>query len=502
MSIFTQVRPFEREHKTRNLNYTICNRMQTKDRVLYVHGMMSEIHNLTMGDLSDLISIQKNEEILQPIDSRFDYEVYTYIIGRNSKIGKRDEQMLSEHMSDVDKRGDFVFLAVNVKTPFEIGTKHMELMAYALKKELLDIPIVYVAGEMIKMRDEDGRIKLLMNFLSGSYMAEYKAQWMDFLLENADLDIDRSQIEMYWFNKDIRNIVIRLTGTERVEYSNLDFVMSKDDVPKLQFYPEIYKTLREKGVNVRFFKTPESCQVADIVYRRDYSAKLGYISSMLKIVLRKYMVEVSPDVFELKPEYANYLDDEISLDDLVGEGVGTMVVGEEREEEEEQQEREEGEEREEEQQEREEEQQEREEEQQEREEEQQEREEEQQEREEEKGTEREEGEEREEKGTEREEGEEREEEEREEEGEGEEEEGEEREEEERGVELEQEKVPEVSKPIPPPPKQSLLDNIFSRIRNEQKKPEELPRLDVPPTQQGGRTMKHRNKSSSKTQRHR
>ena len=59
------------------------------------------------------------------------------------------------------------------------------------------------------------------------------------------------------------------------------------------------------------------------------------------------------------------------------------------------------------------------------------------------------------------------------------------------------------------PPQSLLDNIFSRIRAEEtKKPEEekdLPKLDVPPqtTQQnGGRTKKHRSTSHSKTQRHR
>jgi hypothetical protein len=321
MSIFTQVPPFAREHKTKNLNYSICNRIQTKDRVLYVHGKMSEIHNLTMGDLSDLITIHKNEEILESIDSRFDYEVYTYIIGRNSKIGKKDEPVGSEQMSEVDKRGDFVFLAVNVKTPFEIGTKHMELMAYALKKELLDIPIVYVAGEMIKIRDEDGRIKLLMNFLSGSYMADYKAQWMNFLLENADLDIERSQIEMYWFNKDIRNIVMRLTGTERVEYSNLDFVMSKDNVPKLQFYPEVYKILKQKGIGIRFFTNEESCRVADVVTRRDTLMKIGVFPMMTKISFRQYMTEVSPNVFELKPEFANYLDNQVSLEELMGEGV-------------------------------------------------------------------------------------------------------------------------------------------------------------------------------------
>lgn len=321
MSIFKQITPAVRDATPRQIDYPVCNRIQTKDRVLFVHGNLKEIHNLTMDDISEIISVHTNKELIEPIDSRFDYEVFTYIIGRNTKNAKSDEEVFSEEMAELDKRGDFVFIAANVKTPFEIGTKHMELMAYSLKKELIDIPIVYVAGEMIKMRDEDGEIKLLMNFLSGSYMLDYKRQWMEFLLENPDLNIDRNQIEMYWFNKDIRNIVMRLTGTERVEYSDLDFVMSKDEVPKLQFYPEVYKILKQKGINIRFFTNEQSCRVADVVTRRDTLMKIGFFPMMTKISFRQYMNEVSPNVFELKPEFANYSDNQVSLEELMGEGV-------------------------------------------------------------------------------------------------------------------------------------------------------------------------------------
>jgi len=327
MSIFKQITPAVRDATTRQIDYPVCNRIQTKDRVLFVHGNLKEIHNLTMNDISEIISVHTNKELIEPIDSRFDYEVFTYIIGRNTKNAKSDEEVFSEEMGELDKRGDFVFIAANVKTPFEIGTKHMELMAYSLKKELIDIPIVYVAGEMIKMRDEDGEIKLLMNFLSGSYMLDYKRQWMEFLLENPDLNIDRNQIEMYWFNKDIRDIVMRLTGTERVEYSDLDFVMSKDEVPKLQFYPEVYKILKQKGIDIRFFTNEQSCRVADVVTRRDTLMKIGFFPMMTKISFRQYMNEVSPNVFELKPEFANYLDNQVSLEELMGEGVVEAGAG-------------------------------------------------------------------------------------------------------------------------------------------------------------------------------
>jgi hypothetical protein len=327
MSIFKQITPAVRDATPRQIDYPVCNRIQTKDRVLFVHGNLKEIHNLTMDDISEIISVHTNKELIEPIDSRFDYEVFTYIIGRNTKNAKSDEEVFSEEMGELDKRGDFVFIAANVKTPFEIGTKHMELMAYSLKKELIDIPIVYVAGEMIKMRDEDGEIKLLMNFLSGSYMLDYKRQWMEFLLENPDLNIDRNQIEMYWFNKDIRDIVMRLTGTERVEYSDLDFVMSKDEVPKLQFYPEVYKILKQKGIDIRFFTNEQSCRVADVVTRRDTLMKIGFFPMMTKISFRQYMNEVSPNVFELKPEFANYLDNQVSLEELMGEGVVEAGAG-------------------------------------------------------------------------------------------------------------------------------------------------------------------------------
>jgi hypothetical protein len=254
-----------------------------------------------------------NGEIMSPLTAGFDREHFIYIIGRNTtKATDSTIELQTEDIEDIDKRGDLVILFSLLNNPFELGGKYIELLMYGLNNGYLNIPIIYVAGEAMKTNDG----KLLMNFLGGLYMSDYKKQWLEVLLENPVMDIEKTNIEMYWFNKDIKQIVERLTNAAgKVEYSNLDTL----GTVKHQIYPQILNKIKQLGVHMEFYKTEEACRVRDAVAR--YEGLKGKKSTVATIALKKYMSDSGSGMLDLKPEYSNYKQQQLSIDEMIGNAV-------------------------------------------------------------------------------------------------------------------------------------------------------------------------------------
>lgn len=293
--------------------FSSCVPIQFNTQTVYTHSIASHVHNISFNTIeNDIMRVFVNGEIMAPLTPGMNKEHFIYIIGRNtSKATNATVELQTEDIEDIDKRGDFVILFSLLNNPFDLGGKHIELLMYGLNRGYLNIPIIYVAGEAMKTNDG----KLLMNFLGGLYMSDYKKQWLEVLLDNPVIDIEKSNIEMYWFNKDIKQIIERLTSANgKIEYSNLDTL----GIIKYQIYPNILNKIIQLGVHVEFYKTEEACHVRDAVAR--YEGLKGKKSTVALIALRKYMTDdgTGSGIMNLKPEFSNYKQQMIPMEEVVG----------------------------------------------------------------------------------------------------------------------------------------------------------------------------------------